>query len=70
MVNSRKILTIVAKNSTLDVPGRGLTFGMLTGLYIWEAYIQGLLMYRGHNNWILRYFHLESKQYFIFKTVQ
>ena len=45
--------------------GGGLIFGMLTGLYIWVEYIQEVLMYRGHINGILRYFHLESKLFFL-----
>ena len=39
---------------------------MLIGLHIWGSYIQGVLMYRGHINGILRYFHLESKLFFFF----
>ena len=45
--------------------GGGLIFGTLIGLYIRGAYIQWVLMYRGHINGILRYFHLESKLFFL-----
>ena len=71
MVNSRKMLTIVAKNTTLDVTGF-LWRGGGVGGYIWDvnwlhisgAYIKGVLIYKGHINGILRYFHLESKLLF------
>ena len=34
-------------------------------LHIWRAYIQGVLIYKGHINEILRYFHLEQKLFFL-----
>ena len=36
-------------------------------LHIWGAYSKGVLIYKGHINGILRYFHLESKLLFFFK---
>ena len=44
--------------------GGGLIFAIFIGLYIRGAYVQRVLMYRGHNNGILLYFHLESKLFF------
>ena len=35
-------------------------------LHIWGAYSKGVLIYKGHINGILRYFHLESKLLFFF----
>ena len=70
MVNGRKILTIVTKNSTLDVPRflwrRAYIRDVNWVTYLLGAYIQGVLMYKGHINGILRDFHLELKLFFFF----
>ena len=57
--------TTVEKNSTLDVPERGSYITGVNWVIYSGAYIQGVLMYRGHINEIFRYFHLESKLFFL-----
>ena len=64
MVNSRKMLTTVEKDSTLDVPGRGAYIRDVNWVIYSGGIYSGVLMYRVHINGILRYFHLESKLFF------
>ena len=65
------MLTIVVKNSTLDVTGflwrvGGGYIQDVNWLDISGAYIQAVLIYKGHINGILRDFHLESNIFFFF----